>query len=451
MPTTAHAIDTRSEEGRTAGRSVVPGASRARWPRGVSARASGAGCPGAEPGAGGGSRCGAGMGRRLPDSTEVRPGATIHDVTVDSPDQPVSVAPATESHLLPSAHPLVDGRTSQSPLVLAARRQPVPHTPVWFMRQAGRSLPEYRAVREGVAMLESCFTTDLVVEISMQPVRRYGVDAAIFFSDIVVPLKAIGVDLDIVPGVGPVVAEPFRTAADVERLRELTPDDVTPILAAVTGLTDLLGSTPLIGFAGAPFTLASYLIEGGPSRDLARTKALMYGAPDVWHALLERLSLIAGEFLRQQVLAGASVVQLFDSWVGALPARDYREYVQPHSARALAAVADLGVPRIHFGVGTGELLTDMRDAGTEVVGVDFRVPLSEAARRVGDQHALQGNLDPAALFAGPQAVEARVRRVLADAEGLAGHVFNLGHGVLPSTDPDVLHRVVDLVHEITAH
>ena len=350
---------------------------------------------------------------------------------------------------LPPTHPLADGRTSSSPLVLAARRESVPHTPVWFMRQAGRSLPEYRALRAGTAMLESCFTTDLVVEITLQPVRRYGVDAAIFFSDIVVPLKAIGVDLDIKPGVGPVVAQPFRTASDVDRLRDLEADDVAPVLAAVTALTGELGGTPLIGFAGAPFTLASYLVEGGPSRDHARTKALMYGEPAVWHALLERLSLIAGTFLRQQVLAGASAVQLFDSWVGALSPRDYREYVAPHSARVLAAVADLGVPRIHFGVGTGELLTDMRDAGADVVGVDFRVPLSVAAARVGDQHALQGNLDPAALFAGPAAVEAQVRRVLADAEGLSGHIFNLGHGVLPDIDPDVLHRVVDLVHEIT--
>jgi uroporphyrinogen decarboxylase len=359
----------------------------------------------------------------------------------------VTAAPVTS---LPGTHPLLDGRTASAPLVLAARREPVPRTPVWFMRQAGRSLPEYRAVREGTAMLESCFTTDLVVEITLQPVRRYGVDAAIFFSDIVVPLKAVGVDLDIAPGVGPVVAEPFRTDGDVTRLRDLEPDDVAPVLAAVSALAGELGGTPLIGFAGAPFTLASYLVEGGPSRDHARTKALMYGEPEVWHALLGRLATIAGAFLRQQVLAGASAVQLFDSWVGALSPRDYREYVQPHSAAVLASVADLGVPRIHFGVGTGELLADMRDAGADVVGVDFRVPLSEAARRVGPGHALQGNLDPAALFAGPQAVTAQVDRVLADAAGLPGHIFNLGHGVLPSTDPDVLAAVVDQVHARTA-
>jgi uroporphyrinogen decarboxylase len=371
----------------------------------------------------------------------------------EQPETDTSARPAAdavESALLPETHPLRDGRTSGAPLVLAARRRPVPHTPVWFMRQAGRSLPEYRKLREGVPMIESCFRTDLIVEITLQPVRRLGVDAAIFFSDIVVPLKAIGIDLDIVPGVGPVVAEPFRTMADVGRLRDLTAADVEPVLAAVTELSRELGGTPLIGFAGAPFTLASYLVEGGPSRDHAHTKALMYGAPDVWHALLEQLSRVAGQFLRQQVLAGASAVQLFDSWVGALPSRDYREYVLPHSARALGAVADLGVPRIHFGVGTGELLADMRDAGADVVGVDFRVPLSEAGRRVGPDHALQGNLDPAALFAGPEAVDARVRQVLADAEGLPGHIFNLGHGVLPQTDPDVLRRVVDLVHESTA-
>jgi uroporphyrinogen decarboxylase len=359
------------------------------------------------------------------------------------------VTEALPEPALPADHPLNDGRTAGAPLVRAARRLPVPHTPVWFMRQAGRSLPEYRALREGVAMLASCFDTDLVVEITLQPVRRHHVDAAILFSDIVVPLKAIGVDLDIKPGVGPVVAEPFRARADVDRLRDLEPGDVAPVIAAVTELSRQLGGTPLIGFAGAPFTLASYLVEGGPSRDHARTKALMYGEPEVWHALLERLATIAGEFLRQQVLAGASAVQLFDSWVGALPSRDYREYVQPHSQRVLAAVGELGVPRIHFGVGTGELLVDMRDAGADVVGVDFRVPLDEAARRLGDGVALQGNLDPAALFAGPAAVAARVRQVLADAEGLPGHIFNLGHGVLPTTDPDVLTGVVELVHEST--
>ncbi len=347
-----------------------------------------------------------------------------------------------------AAHHPLNGQVGQrAALIAAAQRRPVSHTPVWFMRQAGRSLPEYRKVREGIPMLESCFRTDLVTEITLQPVRRYGVDAAIFFSDIVVPLKAIGVDLDIVPGVGPVVAEPFRRATDVARLRSLDESDVTTITAAIHELVRELGLTPLIGFAGAPFTLASYLIEGGPSRDHAQTKALMYGQPDVWHALLGALAEIAGQFLRLQVLAGASAVQLFDSWVGALSPRDYREFVQPHSMRALSYVADLGAPRIHFGVGTGELLTDMRDAGAEVVGVDFRVPLSVAAGRVGANHALQGNLDPAILFADLDAVTTQTLRVLEDARGLPGHIFNLGHGVLPATNPDVLARVVELVHE----
>ncbi len=337
-----------------------------------------------------------------------------------------------------------------SPLLRACRREPVPHTPVWFMRQAGRSLPEYRALRAGIAMLEACARPDLVTEITLQPVRRYGVDAAILFSDIVVPLKAIGVDLDIVPGVGPVVAQPFRTAADLDRLPALTPEHVPYVTEAVRSLVAELGGTPLIGFSGAPFTLASYLIEGGPSRGHEHTKALMYGDPGLFRELLARLALIAGAFLRVQVEAGASAVQLFDSWVGALPLTDYRRHVQPHSATALAAVAGLGVPRIHFGVGTGELLEAMGEAGAEVVGIDFRVPLAEGSRRVGPERAVQGNLDPATVFAPWAAVRERVLDVLADAQGLPGHVFNLGHGVLADTDPDVLARIVDLVHEQTS-
>ena len=349
-----------------------------------------------------------------------------------------------------------DPRLAAAPFLLACRRQPVPHTPVWFMRQAGRSLPEYRAVRAGVGMLESCMRPDLVTEITLQPVRRYGVDAAILFSDIVVPLKAVGVDLDIKPGVGPVIASPIRDRAGLEVLRPLEPQDVASVDEAVRSTVAELGGTPLIGFAGAPFTLASYLVEGGPSRGHERTKALMYGDPELWHALLGRLAVIAGAFLRIQVEAGASAVQLFDSWAGALSEADYRRYVMPHSAAVLAQVAaghdrsGVGVPRIHFGVGTGELLGAMAEAGAEVVGVDFRVPLDVAARRVGPGRALQGNLDPAVTFAPWAAVEEQTRRVLADATELTGHIFNLGHGVLPDTDPDVLARIVDLVHEATA-
>src|SRR3712207_62570 len=323
----------------------------------------------------------------------------------------------------------------------AVRGEPVPHTPVWFMRQAGRSLPEYRKLREGTAMLESCMDPDLVTEITLQPVRRYGVDAAIFFSDIVVPLKAVGLDLDIVPGVGPVVQAPFRSAADLDRLPALTPDDVPYVDEAVRSLVRELGPTPLIGFAGAPFTLASYLVEGGPSRNHARTKALMYGAPELWHALCGRLADITRAFLRVQIAAGVSAVQLFDPWGGALSEADYRQYVLPHTTTVLSGLADAGVPRIHFGVGTAHLLPAMAGAGTEVMGVDWRTPLDAAATLLPDR-VLQGNLDPATLLAPWPAVETQVRRVLAEGRSAAGHIFNLGHGVLPETDPDALTRVV---------
>jgi uroporphyrinogen decarboxylase len=339
--------------------------------------------------------------------------------------------------------------TADSALLRACRREPVPHTPVWFMRQAGRSLPEYHKVREGLPMLEACFMPELVTEITMQPVRRYGVDAAVYYSDIVVPLKAIGLDLEIKPGVGPVIAEPVRTAADLDRLRAPEPDELAPIAAAVKLLTAELGAIPLIGFGGAPFTLASYLIEGGPSKGFERTKAMMYGDPQLFTALLDRIADITSAFLLTQIDAGASAIQLFDSWVGAVAPIDYRRYVQPASAKVFAAVASRGVPRIHFGVGTGELLRDLAEAGADVVGVDWRVPLYEAARRVGPGKAFQGNLDPAVLFAPPAALDAAVQRVLDDAAELPGHVFNLGHGVPPNADPGQLARVVDYVHENT--
>ncbi len=315
------------------------------------------------------------------------------------------------------------------------------------MRQAGRSLPEYRAIRSGISMLDSCSRADLVTEITLQPVRRYGVDAAIFFSDIVLPLKALGVDLDIVSGVGPVVAQPFRTRADLDRLPELTADHVPFVTEAIKLLVAELGATPLIGFAGAPYTLASYLVEGGPSKNHEQTKALMYGDPELWHDLAARLAGIAGEFLKIQISAGASAVQLFDSWVGALPLDDYLHYVQPHSKAALARVADLGVPRIHFGVGTGEILPAMAEAGAEVVGVDFRVRLDEASRRIGPDRAVQGNLDPALLFAPREVLAQRVRQTLSAGRRAPGHIFNLGHGVPPNADPDTLKYIVDLVQQ----
>ena len=333
-----------------------------------------------------------------------------------------------------------------SAFVRACRRRPVPHTPVWFMRQAGRSLPEYRKIRAGVGMLESCRRPDLVTEITLQPVRRHGVDAAILFSDIVVPLAAAGVDLDIVAGTGPVVAEPIRTAADVARLRPLAAGDVGYVDEAVRLLVPELGPIPLIGFAGAPFTLASYLIEGGPSRTYLKTKAMMYGEPELWHALLAKLADITLAFLRVQIGAGVSAVQLFDSWAGALSEADYRRYVLPHSAKVLDGLAGAGVPRIHFGVGTAVLLRAMGEAGADVVGVDWRTPLDEATTLIGAEKAVQGNLDPAILFAPWEVVEREARRVLAEGKAAPGHVFNLGHGVMPETDPDVLTRLVELIH-----
>ncbi|NUK37560.1 uroporphyrinogen decarboxylase, partial [Streptomyces lunaelactis] len=292
-------------------------------------------------------------------------------------------------------------KTYDSTFLKACRREPVSHTPVWFMRQAGRSLPEYLKVREGIPMLESCMRPELVTEITLQPVRRHKVDAAIYFSDIVVPLKAIGIDLDIEPGVGPVVAEPIRTRADLARLRDLTPEDVWYVTEAMGMLTEELGSTPLIGFAGAPFTLASYLVEGGPSRNHEHTKALMYGDPQLWADLLDRLAEITSAFLKVQIEAGASAVQLFDSWVGALAPADYRRSVMPASTKVFDAVASYGVPRIHFGVGTGELLGLMGEAGADVVGVDWRGPLGGGAPPGGPGQGRRGEPGPAGVFSPP--------------------------------------------------
>ena len=318
------------------------------------------------------------------------------------------------------------------------------------MRQAGRSLPEYRAARAGTSMLDACSRPDLIAEFTLQPLRRYAADAAILFSDIVVPLKAVGIGIDIAPGIGPVVEQPIRAEDDLARLRPLQPDDIPFVTEAVTALVAELGGTPLIGFAGGPFTLACYLVDGGPSKSFDRTKALMYGNPKLWKALLTRLTDITIAFLQVQVAAGASAVQLFDSWAGSVGPDDYRRVVLPHSRRIFQALAPAGVPRIHFGVGTGELLGLMSEAGPDVVGVDWRVPLDEAARRVEPGKALQGNLDPAVLLAPWEVVERRAREVLDRGRTAEGHIFNLGHGVLPDTDPDILARLTDLVHEQSA-
>jgi len=336
---------------------------------------------------------------------------------------------------------------SEHPFLRACRREPGERVPVWFMRQAGRSLPEYRQLRGSGSILDAIRTPDLATEISLQPVRRYGVDAAILYSDIVTPAAAIGFGVDVEPGVGPVIERPFTSATDLERLRPLEPETDTPyVLETIKNLVSELGDVPLIGFAGAPFTVASYLIEGRPSRTYGRTKALMYGDPDLWFALLDRLAELALASLRSQVAAGASAVQLFDSWAGALSPSDYEHFVLPASTKVLGGLADLGIPRIHFGVTTGELLGLMRAAGADVMGIDWRVDLDDARRRLGDDVALQGNLDPAACLCPWPIAADRVRKVLRAADGHPGHIFNLGHGVLPETDPGILHAVVDLVH-----
>jgi uroporphyrinogen decarboxylase len=317
--------------------------------------------------------------------------------------------------------------------------------PVWFMRQAGRCLPEYRALRERHSILEVCRTPELATEVTLQPVRRFGVDAAILFSDIVVPLVPIGIDLDIVEGVGPVISNPIREAADVERLRQLEPADVSFVTDTVSALVSEL-DIPLIGFGGAPFTLASYIVEGGPSKNHVRTKTLMRSEPHVWNLLMERLADALIVYLRAQISAGASAVQLFDSWVGALTPYEYVDNVLPHVIRIMKGIEDLRVPRILFGVVTGELLEDMASSGADVMGIDWRVPLDRARRRLGESLPLQGNLDPTVCLAPWEVVEREARAVLTKGAGGA-HIFNLGHGVLPETDPDTLTRLVQLVHE----
>jgi uroporphyrinogen decarboxylase len=345
----------------------------------------------------------------------------------------------------------------ESPYLSAACGRKPGRVPVWFMRQAGRSLPEYRALRANNTMMAACFDAELITEITLQPVRRHGVDAAILFSDIVVPLRASGIDLDIVPDVGPVIEHPIRTAGDVAGIKPLEPERVAPVADAVGQLVAELGDVPLIGFAGAPFTLASYLVEGGPSRHHERTKAMMLGETDTWHALMTALTDITTAFLRMQVNAGVDAIQMFDSWAGTLSLADYRSYVLPHSTRVFQELAGAGVPLTHFGVGTAELLGAMSEAvapaASPVVGVDWRTSLADAASRVAPGTALQGNLDPVVLLAGLPVAERAARAVVEEGRravdaGAAGHVFNLGHGVLPATDPGVITEVVALVHSL---
>jgi uroporphyrinogen decarboxylase len=341
----------------------------------------------------------------------------------------------------------------ESPYLAAATGRKPSRVPVWFMRQAGRSLPEYRAIRAKNTMMQACFDPALITEITLQPVRRHGVDAAILFSDIVVPLRAAGIELDIVPDVGPVIEHPVRRIADVKAIKTLELQRVAPVVQAVSELVSELGDVPLIGFAGAPFTLASYLVEGGPSKHHERTKAMMLGEPQTWHTLMTVLTDVTIGFLQAQLGAGVDAIQVFDSWAGTLSLADYRSYVLPHSGRVFAALAAADVPMTHFGVGTAELLGAMSQAGATVVGVDWRTSLTDAAKRVQPGTALQGNLDPVVLLAGFEVAQRAARAVVEDGRravdaGAAGHVFNLGHGVLPGTDPSVITDVVALVHSL---
>jgi len=340
-------------------------------------------------------------------------------------------------------------RLNRAPIIDAALGRTPSRPPVWLMRQAGRSLPEYRAAREGISMLDSCFMPELLAEITLQPVRRHDVDAAILFSDIVVPLKAAGVNVDIVPGRGPVMEKAVREKGDIGKLPILEAD-VPEVAQGIAGILDELTETQaLIGFVGAPFTLASYLIEGGPSKNHERTKALMHAEPETWHMLMRRLVPTIINYLQVQVDAGIDAMQLFDSWAGYLNERDYREFVLPYSQEILASV---DIPRIHFGVGTGELLQAMSEAGSEVMGVDYRVAMDTAAQRVNSR-VLQGNLDPAMLFAGDDAVRQAVRTIRGEVEraqqrgDIDTHIWNLGHGVLPTTDAEAITRAVSIIHE----
>lgn len=332
----------------------------------------------------------------------------------------------------------------------ACRREPVDTTPVWFMRQAGRYMQEYRDLRKGHTLLELCKSPELACEVTLQPIRAHKMDAAILFADILLPLEPMGAPFEFAQGEGPIVHEPIRSAADVERLRVIEAEEgLGYVLEAIRLIRrELDGKTPLIGFAGAPFTLASYLIEGGKSSQYVRTKALMYREPKAWHSLMEKLAEVVRRYLRAQIEAGAQAVQLFDSWVGALAPADYQNFVQPHVAHILSDVMQAGVPVIHFGTGTATLLELMKEAGGTVIGVDHRLTLTEAARRLGPSVALQGNLEPMLLLAPWETVAPRAREIVEEGRALPGHVFNLGHGVVPEVDPSLVTRLVEYIHEV---
>ena len=340
--------------------------------------------------------------------------------------------------------------SSPIPFLSAAKGERALHTPVWFMRQAGRSLPEYRSVRGEGSILNAIKQPDVAAEITLQPVRRYGVDAAVLYSDIVVPAHAVGFGIDVAPGTGPVASAPLRSATDLSRLRQLEAGDVDYVAETVRILCREL-SVPLLAFAGAPFTVASYLIEGRPSKTYEHTKALMHTDSKLWHSVMERLTQQSVTFIRTQLDAGAAAFQLFDSWAGALGEREYREFVQPHTTSVFSQLKSShpDVPGIHFGIGCDHLLEAMNEVGNAVIGLDWRTPIFKARERLGADTVVQGNLDPALVLAGEHCALAGARRVLEDNQGHPGHIFNLGHGVQPNSDPGVLKAVVDFVHETT--
>jgi uroporphyrinogen decarboxylase len=334
-------------------------------------------------------------------------------------------------------------------LTRACRREHVERTPVWFMRQAGRSLPEYRELRQRYDLFSICRQPELCAEVTLQPVRRHGVDAAVLFADIMLPALGMGIDVELVEDVGPVVAEPVASLADVERLRVPEPEEAVPFVLETVRLVrdELDADRAVVGFAGGPFTVAAYLVEGKPTRDFVKTKTCMYASPEVWHTLMDKLADTFAAYLQAQVRAGADVIQLFDSWVGALSAADYREFVAPYSARVLEAI---DVPTIHFGTGTTHLLREMKAVGGDVIGLDWRVPIDRCWESLGSGRGVQGNLDPAVLLGPWERVEEATVRILDAVAGRRGHVFNLGHGVLPDTDPSDLGRLVELVRERTS-
>jgi len=338
---------------------------------------------------------------------------------------------------------------TSAPFLQACRREPAGRTPVWFMRQAGRSQPEYRALRERYTLLEICRHPDLVAEVTLRPVEQLGVDAAILFADIMLPVRGMGVAVDLEDGTGPRIARPLRSAADVAALRPFAIDETVGAVLEAVRIIRAASPVPLIGFAGAPFTVASYLVEGGPSRDFLATKALMHGAPAVWDELMRRLTEMTLAYLRAQIASGAQAVQIFDSWVGCLGPVDYAQGVAPHMRRLIGGLAERGVPVIHFATGAAGLLELMAAAGGDVIGVDWRVGLAEAWARIGPR-SIQGNLDPALLLAPPEVMTWHAATVLAQAAGRPGHIFNLGHGVLPQTPQDQLRRLVDFVHAYTS-